>query len=230
MVLDFIILRKGMGMADNVIQPQTVQVPNYSGVNIQIFNPTVAAPGSNVPASNVNAQNYSTAPVYPANYYTQNLAQQPQAQPVQPVQPVAETGKKKESKNIVVLTDDYIKTLEGYLNSQDNRTRLVGAKEVFARFKEDESRQDDPALNALLNKMLKDPYQPVRFMAMSTIENRYASGNTSTAPLLQKIQQTPTMDHSDEMMATNALLRMSEVRTKKEFEVNETSKHKGEKH
>lgn len=212
MVFDFIILRKGMGMADNVIQPQTVQVPNYSGVNIQIFNPSVAAPGASVPASNINAQNYSTTTTaaYPPNYYTQNLAQPNQ------VQPVAETGKKKENKNIVVLTDDYIKTLEGYLNSQDNKTRLVGAKEVFARFKEDESRQDDPALNALLNKMLKDPYQPVRFMAMSAVENRYASGNTSTAPLLQKIQQTPTMDHSDEMMAANALLRMSEKRTKKD--------------
>lgn len=213
MVFDFIILRKGIGMADNVIQPQTVQVPNYSGVNIQIFNPTVATPGSTVPASNINAQNYSTNPAYPANYYTQNLAQPAQ---VQPVQPVAETGKKKENKNIVVLTDDYIKTLEGYLNSQDNKTRLVGAKEVFSRFKEDESRQNDPALTALLNKMLKDPYQPVRFMAMSAIENRFASGNTSTAPLLQKIQQTSTMDHSDEMMATNALLRMSETRTKKD--------------
>lgn len=205
-------------------QPQTVQVPNYSGVNIQIFNPSVAAPGATVPASNVNAQNYSTNPIYPPNYYTQNLAQPT------PVQPVKETGNKKETREIVELTDGYIKSLENYLNDQDKQIRLAGAKEVLARFKEDESRKNDPALNALINKMLQDPYQPVKFLAMGMIDSRMASGNTNTVNILQSIQQQKTKDHQDELMASNALLRMSETTTKKEFEVKDTPKQdKGEK-
>lgn len=205
-------------MVDNIGQAQTVQVPNYSGVNIQIFNPSVAAPGANVPASNVNAQNYSTNPVYPPNYYTQNLAQP------NTVQPVQETGKKKEVREIVQLTDDYVKTLEEHLSSQDNKVRLVGAKEVYARFKEDNSRKNDPALNALVNKMLQDPYQPVRFLAMSAIEQRIASGNSNSVPLLQSIQKTKTTDQQDELKASNALLKMSEVTTSKEFDVQDRKK------
>ena len=56
---------------------------------------------------------------------------------------------KQEKRKIVQLTDDYIKTLENYLNSQDKEVRLMGAKEVVARLMEDESRKDDKALNAL---------------------------------------------------------------------------------
>ena len=56
-------------MENTVGQAQTVQVPNYSGVNIQIFNPSVAAPGANTPAPTVNTANYTTIPTYPANYY-----------------------------------------------------------------------------------------------------------------------------------------------------------------
>lgn len=46
--------------------PQSVQLPsNTSGVNIQIFNPSISAPGAPSPTYNVNAPNY-----YPPNYYT----------------------------------------------------------------------------------------------------------------------------------------------------------------
>lgn len=48
------------------------------------------------------------------------------------------------------------------MNNQNKDVRLMGAKEVLARLQEDESRKDDPALTALVNKMLQDPYQPIK--------------------------------------------------------------------
>lgn len=205
-------------MENSIGQAQTVQVPNYSGVNIQIFNPTVATPGSTLPASNVNAGNYSTNPSYPPNYYTQNLAKQPEA--VTPA-PVAEEPEKKktEKRDVVKLTDDYIKNLEKYLNSQNKDVRLMGAKEVMARLQEDESRKDDPALNALVNKMLQDPYQPIKFMALAALEARVATGDDTSVGILQNIQHHKTAYGEDSLKASKILLKMSGVTAQKEFEV-----------
>lgn len=195
------------------IQNPTVQVPNYSGVNIQIFNPSVAAPGASSPISTVNAGTYTPAPSYPPNYYTQNLAQ---PQPPKPVEP---EKKKTEKREIVELTDDYVRNLESYLNNQNKEIRLMGAKEVLARLQEDDSRKDDLALNALVNKMLQDPYQPVKFIAMATLESGLASGDNLSVKLLQNIQQQKTGHGEDALKASNILLRMSGSRTQKEFEI-----------
>ena len=216
-------------MTDMVGQAQNVQVPNYSGVNIQIFNPSVAAPGASLPASTVNAGNYSTNPVYPPNYYTQNYAQ-PQAPtpapaPVQPVAPVEQTKEpekaKTEKREVVQLTDEYIKNLENYLNSPNKEARLIGAKEVLARLQEDDSRKADPALNALVNKMLQDPSAPVKFLAMAALESRAASGDNTSVQLLQGIQKQKTGYGEDSLKASNILLRMSGNTVKKEFEVKD---------
>lgn len=228
-------------MENMVGQPQTVQVPNYSGVNIQIFNPSVAAPGASVPAANINSNNYTTtpatAPVYPANYYTQNFAQPNQNVPsvlpvqnIQTIQPSQEAnGKKTETREIVELSDNYIKTIESYLNDQNKEIRLMGAKEVLARLQEDNDRKNDEALTALINKMLQDPYQPVKFIAMGILESRAAAGNDKTVALLQNIQKQKTSDGQDSLKAANVLLKMSGTTTKKEFEASGNSKKKGEK-
>lgn len=224
MVLYFIkISSKKVGGMENIVgQPQSVQVPNYSGVNIQIFNPSVSAPGAGAPISTVNAGNYSTAPSYPPNYYTQNLAQ---PQPPKPQEP---EKKKTEKREIVTLTDDYIKTLEGYLENQNKQIRLMGAKEVLARLQEDDSRKDDAALNALVNKMLQDPYQPVKLLAMAALESRAAAGNDLTVKLLTNIQQQKTSAKTedahkaeDALKASNILLKMSGNTMQKEFEVKD---------
>ena len=202
-------------------QGQNVQVPNYSGVNIQIFNPSVAAPGATLPASTVNAPTYTTAPMasYPQNYYTQNLAQTAPA----PAPVVPET-KKTEKREIVQLTDEYVKNLEGYLNNQNKEVRLMGAKEVLARLREDESRKDDPAMNALVNKMVQDPYQAVRFIGMAALEARIATGNDTTVGLLKNVQQQKTVYGEDSLKASNILLKMSANTTQKEFEVKNKDK------
>lgn len=207
-------------------QSQNVQVPNYSGVNIQIFNPTVATPGSTSAAPTVNAPTYSTAPApgYPPNYYTQNLAQPVQTPP--PVQPAAEEKKKTEKREVVQLTDEYIKNLEGYLNNQNKDIRLMGAKEVMARLQEDDSRKNDPALNALVNKMIQDPYQAVKFIGMALLESREATGDDKTVQLLKVDQQNTKNYGEDALKASNILLKMSANTTQKEFEAKDKNKAK----
>lgn len=203
-------------------QNQNVQVPNYSGVNIQIFNPSVATPGSTAPVYNVNAPNYGSTNAsgcYPPQYYTQQLA---------PQQPTAETKpaeKKTEKREIVQLTDDYIKNLENYLNSQDQEVRLMGAKEVMARLDEDHSRKDDKALNALVNKMLQDPSSAVRILALSALDSRIVTGDDFTVGVLQQMQNSQSGYGQDALQASNVLLKMSGQTTEKEFEVkNNTQK------
>lgn len=224
---------------DNMVgQPQTVQVPNYSGVNIQIFNPSVATPGAAAPVSTVNAGTYTTNPGYPANYYTQNLAQsQSQSQTInQAPAAVAEPAKKEEpdktkteKKEIVELTDDYVRNLESHLDDQNKDVRLMGAKELWKRLEEDPTRKDDVALNTLVNKALQDPYQPVKVIAMGTLETGIATGNDLTIKLLGNIQKDKSNHGEDSLKASDILLKMSGDKKKKDFEVESQPSQKGEK-
>ena len=117
-------------------QGQNVQVPNYSGVNIQIFNPSVTPPGATPPVYNVNAPNYGTTNngngCYPCDYYTKKWGDPNSTTSTD--KSSTTTDKKTEKRKIVQLTDEYIRNLENYLNSQDKEVRLMGAKEVIARF------------------------------------------------------------------------------------------------
>ena len=218
-----------------VPQAQNVQVPNYSGVNIQIFKPTVTPPGAAAPVYNVNSPNYGANPAngcYPSNYYTNNFAAQGQNGAVDEnnsssstVNKTSEkTDKKTEKREIVQLTDEYIRNLENYLNSQDKEIRLMGAKEVVARLEEDSSRKDDKALNALINKMLQDPSTPVRILAMSALNSRAASGDELTVNLLKQMQNSQSGYGQDAMQASEILLKMSGQKVEKEFEVKDTKK------
>lgn len=212
------------------------QNPNYAGVNIQIFNPSVGTPGSVAPVYNVNAPTYSSAQpssgCYPSNYYTQQFNTNPQAAALQQPQSAApavsetkkEEPKKTEKRQIVQLTDEYIKTLENYLNNQDKEVRMMGAKEVVARLQEDESRKDDPALTALVNKMLQDPYQPVKMLALGVLDSRQCTGNDYTVGVLQKMQNEQTNYGQDAKTATNILLKMAGKTVEKEFEVKDQPK------
>ena len=213
-------------------QGQNVQVPNYSGVNIQIFNPSVTPPGATAPVYNVNAPNYApNGGCYPSGYYTNNWGQQNGTNGQNGVQASASatmstSEKKTEKREIVQLTDDYIRNLENYLNSQDKEVRLMGAKEVVARLEEDHSRKDDKALNALINKMLQDPSTPVRILAMSALNSRVASGDAFTINLLQQMQNSQSGYGQDAIQASEILLKMSGQKVEKEFEVKNDKKTK----
>lgn len=220
--------------------PQGVPLPQASpvtsGVNIQIFNPAVIPNGN----SNVNSPVY-----YPGGYYTGQIgpsqpAQYPPTSCPQPQVTVTNNPtqtdttakpeeasaekKKTEKRNIVVLTDDYIRNLENYLNSQDKAIRLSAAKEVFARLEEDDSRKDDKALNALINKMLQDPSDDIRFLALTALDSRLVSGDSYTVGVLKKMQASDKGFGQDAIDASNILLKMSAQTAEKEFEVKSDKK------
>ena len=117
---------------------------------------------------------------------------------------------KKEEKKIVPLTDEYIMSLENYLNNQNPKIRLMGAKDVLDRFKEDKTRGTDVALTALLNKILQDPTETVRFIGLTTLDLGYAKGDDYTVQLLKQIQQDTTSNYGeDSLLASQILLKMS---------------------
>ena len=237
---------------------KNLQVPNYSGVNIQIFNPAVntvpqqgALQQNSYPTTMESPQVSTQAPVnsnavapapwatipqgsvYNNNNQVNNNIQYPQApqgmqQPAymapypyqmpypayypQPItNPQTESNKldiQTEKKKVVVLTDDYIRSLENYLNNSNREIRLQAAQDIVKRFEEDSSRFDDPALNALLNKMLQDPQGSIRGIALSLITTGSAQGNNYTAQLLNTMQHNQN-NKEDALQAAEALLRMA---------------------
>ena len=108
---------------------------------------------------------------------------------------------------IISLTNEYIMSLENYLNNPNTDIRLMAAKEILTRLDEDRNRYDDAALNALLNKMLQDPNKLVRVAAMSAFSSELASGNDYTVQLLTQIQQNPDADPEDVLEASQILLK-----------------------
>ncbi len=221
-------------------QAQNYQIPaSTSGVNIQIFNPSVTTPGAQAPTYNVNA------PCYPSGYYTGQMGADGKMQHGSNAQNITnsksstetntketttkqEESKKTEKRKIVQLTDDYIRNLESYLNSPEKDIRLNAAKEVYARLEEDDSRKDDKALTALINKMLQDPSTEIRFLALTALESRIVTGDDFTVGVLQTMQQNPNIDRQEAVDASNILLKMSGKQIEKEFEVKDTQKNKKE--
>ena len=125
---------------------------------------------------------------------------------------VAEKEKEKKNtkeKKVVALTDEYIKSLENYLNNPNDEIRLMASKEVLKRLDEDKDRYNDAALNALLNKMMQDPSKLVRLASLSAFSSQLASGNDYTVKLLHNIQSNPNADKEDVLQAADILLKMS---------------------
>ncbi len=225
------------------------QIPSYSGVTINISNPTVnaSAPSQTSCVPQIQVQSPQTQEqlqpqealpqAYHPSYYLNNYNYQqnggkleaPIAQAVEPQVKEedlssstdiindldTQNAKQKELEEngkqirIVALTDEYIMSLENYLNNQNTDIRLMAAKEVLTRLDEDKSRFDDAALNALLNKMLQDPQKIIRTAALSALSSGLASGNDYTIQLLNNIQQNPNSDKQDVVEAANILLKMS---------------------
>lgn len=133
---------------------------------------------------------------------------------------ISSTGEKTEKKRVVLLNDDYIKNLENMLNSQDKSQRITAAKQVFERLDEDPSRKDDKALTALINKMLQDPIQEVRLLALSALEGRIVNGDDFTVAVLKNMQTNPQGYGYDATDASRILLDMSAQRVDKDVPVD----------
>ena len=120
-----------------------------------------------------------------------------------------ELEKNGKQQKVVALTNEYIMSLENYLNNPNTDIRLMASKEVLTRLDEDKTRYDDAALNALLNKMLQDPEKLIRIAALSAFSSQLASGNDYTVKLLTDIQNNPDADKEDALQAADSLLKMS---------------------
>ena len=136
----------------------------------------------------------------------------------------SEAGKKTEKKEVMMLTDEYIKSLENYLNSQQKEIRINAAKQVYDRLKEDTSRKDDKALTALVNKMLQDPSNEVRMLALAALDGRICSGDQLTVSLLQNMQKSSDGYGQDAIDASNILLKMTSKPVEKEVPVDPNKK------
>ena len=118
-----------------VSQSYTTQPSGASAVNIQIYNPAVTAAGAQGPTCNVNAPNYyphgsgcccekcqgtnNEAAATDSNTKTTEEKESSASSTT-----TTNTDKKTKKKTVVQLTDEYIKNLENYLNSQDKDVRL----------------------------------------------------------------------------------------------------------
>ena len=142
------------------------------------------------------------------------MAAQPQMQHTTPTVPVGaqtiqNTKNEKDlpKKDIVLLTDDYIKTLENYIRNDNPDIKLMGAKELMKRFREDESRKNDPALTSLLNLTLQSKYSPVKMVGLGILQGGWAQGDALTQQLLAQIQQSNSGYGLDALDAANAALK-----------------------
>ncbi len=179
------------------------------------FGPWASIPSGSVYNNNTNTNNiqypqYPYPMPYPA-YYPPYPAQQPPSEAQMQVNNEQQDKKdtpQMTTKKVVVLTDDYIRSLENYLNNPNREVRNQAANDVVKRFEEDPSRYDDPALNALLNKMLQDPRAAIRTKAIALVANGSAQGNDYTVQLLNQMQNNQN-NKEDALLASEALLRMT---------------------
>ena len=101
---------------------------------------------------------------------------------------------------------------------------MNAAKEVYARLAEDEDNKDDKALTALINKMLQDPANEVRFLALAALQERIVLGDDYTVNVLKNMQQSDGGYGQDAIDASKILMQMAGKQVQKEFEVKDNPK------
>lgn len=132
---------------------------------------------------------------------------------VEAIKSINKTDNKKGDKdgekddNITMLTSEYVQSLENYLRNPNKEIREMGAKEVIARFEEDDGRKGNPSLTALLNLMLQDPKSSIRMLALSAIAGGQARGDDLTMQLLSNLEHSKRMQGQEAMLAAEAKLR-----------------------
>jgi hypothetical protein len=171
----------GIGIYCNVIDPSKLP-PDHPLLKGNMPNCTVVGP-------------YGAQPNYGPGYYVNNYANG-----------ATNTVKKR----ITILTDEYVQKLDKMLDSDDKSLREYAASEVVKRLQEDKTRYSDKALNALVNKMLMDPYDhKVRGRALMLIDTKLASGDENTLAALDKISQEPNLLDRDKGKIETCKLQLS---------------------
>ena len=185
-----------------VYYPYYAYPPNYYMGNMGGINQNVA----------INGMNGG----YPYGYNPYDMSNRNSLKNISDTSSVSEHTiiEKKEPKQreIVILTDNYVKNLENYLRSNNVELRKNAINEILMRFKEDKSRIDNPSLTALLNVALQDPNTTVRSIAMTILEAGYAKGDNLTEQILRNLQTKKNNFSSDAIQATDGLLQMSKTK------------------
>lgn len=192
-------------------QPNAVGGYLYAPQGSQVQNAPYSYPTSMMPPQNQYSAPMQTS--YPAYDFEQeqNLASSKEvlAKLDKLIEIEQNQQKIKTKKEVVVLTDEYIMSLENFLNNPNKEIRRKGASEVINRLGEDKGRKTDPALNALLNKMLQDPDKGVRVLAISAFSSGIAKGNDLTVQLLKYMEANPQLYPDDVEAVSMALLKMA---------------------
>ena len=198
-----------------VQQPQDINIPPCSaGVHINIVNPSAGAPVNPSDLPDYYKQwamgGYNTCPcACPEHQYPNAQLNNDNSANIQNNNIDYANNPDYKPKRITVITDDYIKTLEQWLNSQEESQRQAAAKQVLQRLQEDKRRYDNPALNALINKMLQDPNHYVKSTALLSLSTKLAKGDELTKNLLQKIALDKSHFGRDAKLAETILVQMA---------------------
>lgn len=187
--------------------PNAIPTGGASGVTINIMGASVNPNGANINNTYNTQQAPAPTQAYDKNYYTMTPPYNTPSVPVGAAKLNEQKTEEKPKKDVVLLTDDYIKTLENYIRNDNPDIKLMGAKELMKRFREDESRKNDPALTALLNLCLQSRYTNVKMVAMTMIEKGWAQGDELSQQLLAQIQQSNTGYGLDALDAAQAALK-----------------------
>lgn len=171
---------------------------NYAGIGIycNVIDPSKLPPDhpllkGNMPNCTVVGPGGSQ-PNYGSGYYVNNYANNVT------------------KKRVTILTDEYLQKLDKMLDGNDTTLREYAASEVVKRFQEDKTRMDDKALNALVNKMLLDPYDhKVRGRGLMLLDTNLASGDDNTMAVLDKISQDPNLQDQDKGKIETCKLQLS---------------------
>lgn len=120
-----------------------------------------------------------------------------------------EEEKKVETKEVTLLTDEYIKTLENYLRNDNRDIRTQGIEMLAKCFREDKTRYDDVALNNLLNLALQDVEPRNRILTMCLLDTKDAKGDDLTYDILTQLQKSTAYGGEEAKMASKVLLEMN---------------------
>lgn len=120
-----------------------------------------------------------------------------------------EEEEKVETKEVTLLTDEYIMTLENYLRNENRDIRTQGIEMLAKCFREDKARFDDVALNNLLNLALQDVEPRIRILAMCLLDTKDAKGDDLTYDILTQLQASTAYGGEEAKLASKVLLEMN---------------------
>ncbi len=114
-----------------------------------------------------------------------------------------------ETKEVTLLTDEYIMTLENYLRNENKDIRTQGIEMLAKCFREDKTRSDDIALNNLLNLALQDVEPRIRVLAMCLLDTKDAKGDDLTYDILTQLQTSTAYGGEEAKLASKVLLEIN---------------------